>query len=63
MPKENGKKGVVKKFVKNLDVYAKPITMTYQGSDKFKSTFGGAISMILLILIIALFFYKITEMV
>ena len=50
-------------FLKNLDIYAKPITMTYRGKDKFRSIFGGIISAIILMVIIFIFSYKMKEMV
>ena len=37
--------------------------MTYNGSQKFKSTFGGMISTIIVLLLIMLFGYKLNEMV
>lgn len=50
-------------FLKNLDIYAKPITMTYKGKEKFRSKFGGFISMMILLFIVILFGYKLREMV
>lgn len=49
--------------MKSVDIYAKPITMTYQGNQKFKSTFGGIISMLLISLIVAMFGYKMSLMI
>ncbi len=51
------------KFLKSFDIYAKPITMTYRGKEKFRSTFGGLISFILLGFIISIFGYKLRDMV
>jgi len=50
-------------FLKNLDIYAKPITMTYRGKEKFRSRFGGIISLIILMVITFIFAYKMKEMV
>ena len=50
-------------FVKNFDIYAKPITMTYRGKEKFRSKFGGIISLIILMAIILIFSYKMREMI
>ena len=51
------------KFLKNFDIYAKPITMTYRGKEKFRSMFGGIISVIILMVIVFIFSYKMKEMV
>jgi hypothetical protein len=58
-------KGIKSKwsFVKNLDIYAKPITMTYRGKEKFRSKFGGFISLAILVFIILIFSYKLRVMV
>jgi hypothetical protein len=45
-------------FLKNLDIYAKPITMTYKGNEKFRSKFGGFISLMILLFIVFIFSYK-----
>jgi len=37
--------------------------MSYRGKDKFKSTFGGIISLALLIFIVCIFGYKLRDMV
>lgn len=50
-------------FIKNFDIYAKPITMTYKGKEKFRSKFGGFISLIILACIIFIFSYKLRDMV
>ena len=50
-------------FLKNLDIYAKPITMTYKGNEKFRSKFGGFISMMILLVITFIFSYKMSEMI
>ena len=50
-------------FLKALDIYAKPITMTYKGKEKFRSKFGGFLSMLILIFIMLVFAYKLREMI
>jgi hypothetical protein len=50
-------------FLKNLDIYAKPISMTYKGNEKFRSKFGGLISLMILLVIIFIFSYKMSEMI
>ena len=51
------------RFLKNLDIYAKPITMTYKGNEKFRSKLGGLISLIILLVIVFIFSYKMRDMV
>jgi len=31
-------------LLKNIDIFAKPIQMTYKGKEKFRSPFGGFMS-------------------
>ena len=50
-------------FLKNLDIYAKPITMTYKGNEKFRSKFGGFISLMILLFIVFIFSYKMSQMI
>jgi hypothetical protein len=51
------------RFLKTFDIYAKPITMTYRGKEKFRSTFGGVVSIMILGFIIAIFSYKLRDMI
>ena len=53
----------IKRFLKAFDIYAKPIQMAYKGKDKFRSTFGGVISVALLLFIISIFIYRLRDMV
>jgi hypothetical protein len=46
-----------------FDIYAKPITMTYRGREKFRSVFGGMISLLIVASIISIFGYKMREMI
>jgi len=46
-----------------FDIYAKPITMTYRGKEKFRSVFGGLISLIILLFIASIFGYKLRDMI
>ena len=50
-------------FIKDLDIYARPVNMTYRGRDKFYSLFGGLVSMILLVLILVVFFFKLVDVI
>lgn len=58
-------KGIKSKwsFVKNLDIYAKPITLTYRGKEKFRSKFGGFISLAILVFIVLIFAYRLRVMI
>lgn len=51
------------RWLRNLDVYGKPVTMTYRGKDKFKTTFGGVVSLILLLFIVSVFLYKLRDLI
>ena len=53
----------IKDFLKVLDIYAKPIQMTHKGKEKFSTTFGGCLSLLILMLILSLFMYKCKDMV
>jgi glycyl-tRNA synthetase alpha chain len=48
---------------KMFDIYSKPITMTYRGREKFRSVFGGMISLLIVIFIICIFGYKMRDMI
>ena len=41
-----------------LDVYGQSISLTYKGEDSFKSPIGTAISILVLVLLMAFGFYK-----
>jgi hypothetical protein len=44
--------------ITDFDIFAKPVELTYKGLDKFKTFFGGLISLLVLIFILAMAFYK-----
>lgn len=50
-------------YLKNFDIYAKPITMTYRGKEKFRSGFGGLVSICILVYIVVIFSFKLRDMV
>jgi len=50
-------------FFKMFDIYAKPITMTYRGREKFRSVFGGMISLLIVAFIFCIFGYKVRDMI
>ena len=53
----------VRKAIRGMDIYAKPINLTYKGKEKFSSTLGGTLSVLVLFALISLFFYKLNDMV
>ena len=61
---DSGKKGgtKLKKWVKEMDMYGKPVTMTYRGKETFKTTFGGIVSLILVVFLLSVFGFKLQDM-
>ena len=57
----NGKK--MKTFLKTVDIFAKPIQLTYKGQDKFRTSFGGVLSVGVIILIVSLFAYNLRDLI
>lgn len=55
--------GKISRWLRNFDVYGKPVTMTYRGKDKFQTTCGGVISLIVLLFILSVFSYKLRDLV
>ena len=58
----NKKKSVCKNFLRSSDIYAKPVLLTYKGHEQFKSTFGGAVSLTVVLFILSVFGYKLGNM-
>ena len=52
----------VKSFFKVLDIYAKPINLTYDGSEKFRTLCGGVLSFFVILFLMSLFFYNIRDL-
>ncbi|CDW89563.1 UNKNOWN [Stylonychia lemnae] len=52
-----------KKFFKPIDIYGKPISLTYGGREQFKTTFGGSVSFLVVLLFLSVTFYKLNDMV
>lgn len=48
------------KFLRIFDIYGKPINLTYKGSLTYKTALGGCLSILLTILIFAIFIMKLT---
>eukprot|EP00347_Sterkiella_histriomuscorum_P012880 403366865 len=46
-----------------MDIYAKPIQLTYQGRDTFKTSFGGVVSTLVMMLFLSMAFYKLNDMI
>ena len=55
-----GKK--LKNLLKSVDIYAKPIQLTYQGREKFRSTCGGLLSLLVIMFIVSVFAYNIRDL-
>lgn len=53
----------VKRFLKSIDIFAKPIQLTYRGKEKFRSTLGGFFSILLFMFLISVFIVKLRDMV
>ncbi|CDW81986.1 UNKNOWN [Stylonychia lemnae] len=51
-----------KQLLRSIDIYAKPVQLTYKGSEKFRSTFGGIISLAVVIFFFSVFVYKLNDM-
>jgi hypothetical protein len=49
-------------LVKQFDLYAKPIYITYKGNDKFRTLFGGSISLMVSLFLISMLGYKLNVM-
>jgi hypothetical protein len=41
-----------------VDLYAKPVAMRYQGSDRFRTSIGGTISVLLILFVSGMFGYR-----
>ena len=48
----------ISKRIKTMDIYAKPIELTHKGEDRFKSTMGGSVSLLVLLFMVAISLYK-----
>ena len=50
----------IHKFLRHFDAYAKPVTFTYRGNLGYRTAFGGCLSIIFCLFLIALFLSKLT---
>ena len=53
----------LKKLLKGIDIFAKPIQLTYRGKEKFRSTFGGVLSLVLLLFLVSIFVLDFRDMI
>lgn len=53
----------LRRMIKGLDIFAKPIQMTYRGKEKFQSFFGGFLSMLIFLFLFSIVIYKTRDMV
>ncbi len=56
--KERGLTRLLKK-IENMDIYGEAITLRYKGRDKFKTSIGGFLSLVIMILTVVYFLFKI----
>ena len=49
-------------WLESLDLYGRPVTLSFRGKDKFRTLFGGIVSFLLLSLILSVFIYKLMDM-
>jgi hypothetical protein len=49
-------------MLKSVDIYAKPINLTYQGKEKFRSACGGMMSMLVILFIVSVFAYNLLDL-
>lgn len=53
----------VKTALKAIDIYAKPIQLTYQGKEKFRSSCGGFLSLCVILFIVSVFAYNLRDLI
>jgi hypothetical protein len=53
----------VKTVLKSIDIYAKPIQLTYQGKEKFRTSCGGFLSLCVILFIVSLFAYNTRDLI
>lgn len=53
----------VSNFLKNIDIYAKPIQLTYMGKEKFSSACGGLLSLSVMVFILSAFAYSLRDLI
>jgi hypothetical protein len=51
-----------KNLLKAIDIYAKPIQMTYQGKEKFRTSCGGFLSLCVLLLLASIVSFNTTDL-
>ncbi len=56
------RKTACKRIFRPLDIYAKPVQLTYKGDTVFKTTLGGILSILVMILVVSMGIYKLRDM-
>ncbi len=54
--------GKLRKSFKKIDIYSKSISMTYKGEDKYRTTLGALVSVLVIIMLILFFCYRLVVM-
>lgn len=54
---------IANRFIKSVDIYAKPIQLTYKGKEKFSTSCGGLMSLIVYIFVIGTFVYNLRDLI
>ena len=49
-------------LLKDIDIYSRPIQLTYKGRETFKSSIGGFISLLVLFCLISISAYRVNDM-
>eukprot|EP00347_Sterkiella_histriomuscorum_P005886 403354899 len=57
------RKSGCKRVFRPLDIYARPIQLTYQGKNAFSTTLGGFLSLMVILLLISISGYKFNDMI
>ncbi len=49
---------LISDLLKSVDLYAKPVGITFKGKQKFQTTFGGFISFVIALFVVSMLGYK-----
>ncbi len=47
-------KSFLKESLIRLDIYGKPVQLTYKGKEKFQTLFGGLISLLIMLFVVSI---------
>ena len=53
----------ITKAIRNVDIYGKPVQLSYKGKEKYKTSLGGFFSILILLLLLSIFLYKLQLMI